>query len=58
MPEILMEKLARPERQIAESEHGRRAEELPRASNWVRAHAHLVNYRAEEGHKSGRGLHG
>ena len=58
MPETLMEKLDRAERQIAESEEGRRVEELPAASNWVKAHAHLVNYRAEEGHKSARGLHG
>ena len=58
MPETLMEKLARAERQIAESEAGRRVEEFPTASNWVKEHAHLVNYRGEEGHKSGSGLHG
>jgi hypothetical protein len=58
MPETLVEKLARAERQIAESEAVRRVEELPTASDWVKAHAHLVNYRAEGGHTSGRGLHG
>jgi hypothetical protein len=58
MPEALMENLARPERQIVESEEARRGEELSTANNWVKAHAHLVNYRGEEGHKSARGLHG
>ncbi len=58
MPETLMEKLARPERQIVESEEGRRGEGRQTTSDWVKAHAHLVNYRVEEGHKSARGLHG
>lgn len=57
MPETLMEKLARAEREIAGSEPAHRVAEFPTTSNWVKAYAHLVNYRVDEGHRSAGGLH-
>ncbi len=56
MPETLMERLAHADRQTAESEAGRRVGEFLTSSRWVKEHAHLVNYRADDGHTSGRGL--
>ena len=58
MPETLMEKLARAERELAESVPGHRVETFQTSSRWVKEHAYLVNYRGVEGHRVGSGLHG
>lgn len=58
MPGALMEKLAQVEREIVESDPGRRVEEFQRSSNWVKEHAYLVNYRGVEGPRARAGLNG
>ncbi len=58
MPQTVLDKLAHADREIAESDPGRRVETFQSSSHWIREHAPLVNYRADEGRKSATGLHG
>lgn len=58
MPETLMEKPARAERDIAEFAPCHRVETSPTSRQWVKEHAHLVNYRGVEGQRMASGLHG
>ncbi len=58
MPETLLKRLARAEKELAKFVPGQRVESFPTSSRWVKEHAHLVNYRRVEGHRARSGLHG